>query len=227
MKLTRRARVALTLAGVGAAAILAPLLLRQAPFFRIRRVEVAGVRFLPPARVLEALALGPRQNLFAPLDDAAGRVRALDAVESVSFDRRVPATLRVTVVERPPAAFVSGSEGMVALDCAGRALPYDPAGSGLALPIVERADTVLVRALCAVRVGDSALYDLVDLARAGAGGAVILDLGRQHVRLRGVPTTDEVRAVALVRRHLLATGRGFTELDARFAGRVYARREPS
>jgi hypothetical protein len=68
------------------------------------------------------------------------------------------------------------------------------------------------------------LYDEVDLARPGPGGAVILDLGRQHVRLSGVPTTDEVRAVGLVRRHLLATGRGFTELDGRFADRVYVKR---
>jgi hypothetical protein len=75
-----------------------------------------------------------------------------------------------------------------------------------------------------VRLADSALYHEVDLARPGSGGAVILDLGRQHVRLSGVPTTDEVRAVGLVRRHLLATGRGFEELDGRFADRVYVRR---
>lgn len=229
MRLSRRGRVALALAGVGvgAAAALAPLALRQIPFFRIRRIEVRGVRLLPPERVIEALGLTPTQNLFAPLAESAARVRALEGVERVRLDRRVPATLRVTVIERPPAALVSTPEGMMALDCAGRALPYDLAGAAWSLPIVARPDTVLARALCAVRLGDSALYDAVDLARAGPGGAVILDLGERRVRLQGVPTTDEVRAVGLVRRHLLATGRAFAELDARFAGRVYARRDRS
>jgi hypothetical protein len=103
-------------------------------------------------------------------------------------------------------------------------MPYDPARCGLTLPLVARADTTLVRALCTVRLGDSALYHAVDLARPGPGGAVILDLGRHHVRLSGVPTTDEVRAVGLVRRHLQATGRAFEELDGRFADRVYVKR---
>jgi hypothetical protein len=223
VKLSRRGRRAVALAGAVAAVILAPLVIRQVPFFRIRRIEVVGVRYLPPERVIEALALEPAQNLFDPLGGASDRVAALEGVARVRLARRVPATLRIMVVERAPAALASSAEGMVALDCEGRTLPYDPAGSTLALPIVARADTVLVRALCAVRAGDSALYDAVDLARHGPGGAVILDLGRQHVRLRGVPTTDEVRAVGLVRRHLLATGRGFAELDARFEGRVYAR----
>lgn len=227
MTLSPRARRALALAGAAAVGIAGLLLIRQIPFFRVRRIEVVGVRYLEPARILAALALAPDQNLYDPLGDAAQRVRALEGVEEARLDRRVPATLRVTVVERPPAALVSTREGMVALDCAGRPMPYDPARSGLTLPIVARADTVLVRALCTVRLGDSALYDAVDLARSGPGGAVILDLGRQHVRLRSVPTTDEVRAVGLVRRHLLATGRGFDELDGRFADRVYARRDRS
>jgi hypothetical protein len=224
MTLSRRARQALVLGGAALVGMLGLILVRQVPFFRIRRIEVTGVRYLEPARVVAALALEDGQNLFDPLGDAGRRVRALEAVEAVRLDRRVPGTLRVVVVERPPAALLSTREGMVALDCAGHQLPYDPARSGLALPLVARRDTLLVRALCVVRVADSALYDAVDLARAGPGGAVILDLGRTHVRLRGMPTTDEVRAVGLVRRHLLATGRGFSEIDGRYAERVYVKR---
>jgi hypothetical protein len=224
MTLSRRARQALVLGGAALVGMLGLVVARQVPFFRIRRIEVTGVRYLEPARVVAALELEAEQNLFDPLGDAARRVRALEAVEAVRLDRRVPGTLRVVVVERPPAALLSTREGRVALDCAGHQLPYDPARSGLALPLVARRDTLLVRALCVVRVADSALYDAVDLARAGPGGVVILDLGRIHVRLRSMPTTDEVRAVGLVRRHLLATGRGFTELDGRYADRVYVRR---
>lgn len=224
MTLSRRARQALVLGGAALVGMLGLILVRQVPFFRIRRIEVTGVRYLEPARVVAALALEDGQNLFDPLGDAGRRVRALEAVEAVRLDRRVPGTLRVVVVERPPAALLSTREGMVALDCAGHLLPYDPARSRLTLPLVARGDSLLVRALCVVRVADSALYDAVDLARAGPGGAVILDLGRTHVRLRGMPTTDEVRAVGLVRRHLLATGRGFSEIDGRYAERVYVKR---
>ncbi len=220
----RRGRLTLVaLAGV-LAAVAAPLLLRRVPFFRVRRVEVVGVRYLAPERVVAALQLAADQNLFDPTGGPEERVAALPGVVRATVSRRLPATLRVSVVEELPMALVSGKEGMVPLDCDGEALPYEPSRSGLALPIVARADTVLVRALCVVRAGDSTLYDAVDAVRPGGGGSVILDLGRQRVRLRGAPTTDEVRAVAMVMRQLEATGRTVDEVDARFSGRIYARR---
>jgi hypothetical protein len=220
----RRGR--LTLAALGGVLVLAalPLLLRQVAFFRVRRVEVVGVRYLAPERVVAALALAPDQNLFDPIGGPEGRAAALPGVVRATVSRRLPATLRVRVVEQQPMALVSGSDGMIPLDCEGTALPYDPSRSGLSLPIVARADTVLVRALCVVRAGDSTLYDAVDVVRPGGGGSVILDLGQERVRLPGAPTTDEVRAVAMVMRHLAATGRAMVEVDARFGGRIYARR---
>jgi hypothetical protein len=220
----RRGRLTLAaLAGVLLVAAL-PLLLRHVAFFRVRRVEVVGVRYLAPERVVAALKLAPDQNLFDPTGDPARRAAALPGVVRATVSRRLPATLRVSVVELQPMALVSGRDGMIPLDCDGEALPYDPSRSGLSLPIVARADTVLVRALCVVRAGDSTMYDAVDAVRPGAGGSVILDLGLQRVRLPGAPSTDEVRAVAMVMRHLEATGRTVDEVDARFSGRVYARR---
>jgi cell division protein FtsQ len=222
--MTRRGRITIA-AAVGAIALaVAPLLLRQVPFFRVRRVEVMGARYLAPVRVLGALALAPDQNLFDPLGGPERRVAELPGVVRASVSRRLPATLRVTIVERQPVAFVSSGEGMIPLDCDGAALPYDPSSSWPALPIVARADTVLLQALCVVRAGDSTLYDAVDAVRPDGSGAVILDLGRQSVRLREAPTTDDVRAVAAVLRQLVATGRTVDEVDARFSGRIYARR---
>lgn len=220
----RRGRIALAVLAGALGVALAPLLLRRIPFFRVRRVEVVGVRYLAPERVLGALALAQDQNLFDPTAGPEERAGRLPGVVRARVSRRLPATLRVSVVERQPTAFVSSRDGMVPLDCDGEPLPYDPSRSGLTLPIVARADTVLVRALCVVRAGDSTLYDAVDAVRPGSGGAVILDLGHQRVRLRGAPTTDEVRAVAMVLRHLEATGRTVDEVDARFSGRIYARR---
>lgn len=222
--MTRRGRITVA-AAVGAVGLaLAPLLLRQVPFFRVRRVEVVGARFIAPERVLDGLALAPDQNLFDPLGGPERGVAQLPGVVRARVSRRLPATLRVAIVERQPVAFVSSREGMIAVDCDAAPLPYDPSSSWPALPIVARPDTVLLQALCVVRAGDSTLYDAVDAVRPDGRGAVILDLGRQRVRLREAPTTDDVRAVVAVLRQLEATGRRVDEVDARFSGRIYARR---
>ena len=109
------------------------------------------------------------------------------------------------------------------LDCDGQPLPYDPARAGMALPILEQADSILTQALCVVRASDSTLFDAVQTVRLGRGQDVVLDLADQRVWLRSAPTTTDVGAVAAVRRHLASTGRSFAELDARYQGRVYAR----
>jgi hypothetical protein len=192
-------------------------------FFRVRRVEVVGARYLAPARIVEALGLAADQNLFDPLGDAERAVAALPGVVRVGIGRRPPGTVRVTVVEREPAGLAPGRAGLVPVDCDGAALPYDPAGVGLALPVVERADSTLLGALCVVRASDSALYAAVQVVRAGGGGSVILELGEQRVRLDATPSTADVEAVALVRRHLEETGQVFAELDARYRGLVFAR----
>lgn len=209
--------------GVTAVLLLSPFALRQMAFFRIRRVEVVGARYLAPERIVEALGLATDQNLFDPVAEPKRRVEAVPGVVRVEIGRRVPGTLRVSVVEREPVGLAPGSTGLVPVDCDAAALPYDPARSGLALPIVERADSVLTRALCVVRAADSALYAAVQGVRAGGGGSVMLELGDQRVQLNGVPSTADVEAVALVRRHLEETGRAFAELDARYRGLVYAR----
>jgi hypothetical protein len=219
----RRGRWALiALAGVVVLAT-GPLLLRQLTFFRVRQIEVVGARFLEPGRIVDALALADGQNLFDPLDGAERRVDSLPGVVRARLSRRVPGTVRVTVVEEEPVALAPGREGMVPLDCDAGRLPYDPAHAGLALPIVERADSLLVRALCVVRAADAALYAAVEAVRAGGGGSVILELEDQRVRLNGMPSTGDIAAVVLVRQHLEATGQTFAELDARYHGLVYAR----
>src|SRR6185295_16534033 len=137
----------------------------------------------------------------------------------------LPGTLRVTIVERVPVALVPGPQAMTVLDCDGRPLPYDPAATGVDLPIVERQDSLLTAVLCAVRAADTALFQAVDGARhAGGAGAVTLEMGAQRVIVRSAPGTDDIRAVGAVRRTLAATGRPWDELDARYAGWVVVRK---
>ncbi|HEY2825820.1 MAG TPA: hypothetical protein VGI83_09765, partial [Gemmatimonadales bacterium] len=78
--------------------------------------------------------------------------------------------------------------------------------------------------LCAVRAADTSLFQAVDGVRRGGAGAVTLELGAQRVIVRSAPSSEEIRAVAAVRRTLAVTGRPYDELDAQFAGWVVVRR---
>lgn len=207
--------------------VLSPLALRQLTFFGVRRVELVGTRYLAPEQLVARLGLAPDQNLFDDTGEIARRVERVGGVVSARVERRLPGTLRITVVERVPVAFAPAPDGLVPLDASGRALPYDPAATGLALPLVPRADSLVLGALAQVRAADSALYQDVDAAQRGEAGAVLLEVGQRRVMLRGRSTIEEVQAVAAVRRHLAASGRPYAELDARFEGWVVARRSRS
>ena len=176
-----------------------------------------------PGDLVEALAIAPDRNLFEPLRDIEQRAMGLPGVVFAKAKRRMPGTLTIEVEERVPIAFVPTSTGLLALDAEAHPLTYDPTATGLDLPIMQRVDSVLARVLATVWTADSALYKYVDAARLGDGDLVILELGTTEVILRREPTTDEIRAVGLVRRHLAATGRPYDELDARFEGRVIVR----
>lgn len=221
----RRLRCAAVLVLVGAALwAAAPLALRQVPLFHVRRVELVGLRYLSPERVLEALAIAPNRNLFDGVRALERRAAAVPGVVRVRVERRLPGTLRVAFVERVPVAFVPAGDGLVAVAEDGALLPYDPAATGLDLPLVRQADSLVVRTLALVRTADSALFQDVQAARLGGDDTVILELGRERVLLRATATTFDIRAVEAVRRHLGAAGRRFDELDVRFAGWVVVRR---
>jgi cell division septal protein FtsQ len=221
----RPALLAVALAGgVLAVVLLGPVALRGLGVFRVRRVELVGTRYLAPDRLVAQLGLKPDQNLFDDVRAIARRAELVPGVVSARVERRLPGTLRIVVVERTPVAFAPGPKGLVALDADARPLPYDPAATGLDLPVVPRPDSVVLGALARVREADSTLYQEVQTAEPGPNGAVIVSLGQRRLLLRGVPSLDVVQAVAAVRRHLAASGRPYSELDARFSGWVVVRR---
>lgn len=226
--MTRRTAVALVAIVLVVSAWAVPASLRRMPFFQVRQVELIGVRYLAPDSVLEHLGLSRTQNLFDEAEPIETRAAQMAGVVSARVDRRLPGTLRVTIVEQVPVAFVPGPERLVAMDGDGNALPYNPTASGLDLPMVARADSQLLRSLAVVRTADSTVFRDVDSARrrTAKGGDVVLDLGKgaRRVVFDGTPTPDDVRAVSAVRRHLAQTGRPYRELDARYQGWVVVRR---
>ncbi len=219
-----RIGVVITLGVLALVGLTSQLWLRQLKFFQVRSVELVGVKHLDREGVLGALELEPNHNLFSDLDVIERRVAAVPGIVGVQVARRLPATLRISVTEAEPVAFVSGPEGFVALDSEARPLPYDPTGGELDLPIVERASRPLVRMLARIRTARREFYNDVGGVRFGAGEITILEFAESRAVFSGSPSTDELLRVAAVRRHLIREGSRLNELDARFSGWVVARR---
>jgi len=141
--------------------------------------------------------------------------------------RRLPAGLQIEVREVEPAALVPmGLRGsLVAVDAGGRPLPFDPARTGLDLPIAASADPGVVGALALIRAVDPRLFQRITGARALPRGDVLLELGPRRVLLRSDAGPEVIRGVGLVAQDLAAKGRPYAELDARFAGQVVVRRK--
>jgi cell division septal protein FtsQ len=206
----------------------APLGLRRLAFFRVRQVELVGIRYLDADRVLAAMRLSPHASVFDDTNVLAERLRGLDGVADASVIRRPPASLKVIVREIEPVALVANGRGALAVvDADGRPLPFDPANAaGLDLPVVQAADSGVVALLARVQVFDPALFQTIDAARRTdvPHGDVLLELGAHRVLLSRDAGPEVIEAVVLVARDLAAKARPYAELDARYAGQIVVRR---
>jgi cell division septal protein FtsQ len=198
---------------------------REIGFFRLRQVEITGPRYLEPAFVLDRLGVERDRNIFDPLGSLRERARAIPGVVEAEVSRRLPGTVRVRVTERAAVAFARGDSGLVALDAAGQALPYDPSRTGFDVPVLEQADSGITRVLDLVRREHPTLYGDVDAVRRGPAESIILELGDRRVWLSVRSNTRHLQELETVRHHLDQNAIPFQELDARFDGWVVVRRE--
>lgn len=128
-RLTGRWVVLGTLGSVLLATLVGPRLLQELSFFRVRRVEIAGLQYLAPSRIMTALKLAPDASVF---DDAAPLMRrtlAIPGIKSATVRRRMPGTLEIAVEEAVPVALAPGNGGLALLDANGKVLPFDPVTS--------------------------------------------------------------------------------------------------
>lgn len=100
--------------------VLAAWVLVWSSWLSLRTVTVTGTHRLSVAQVTAAVGIAPGTPL-AKVDTGAvaARVRALEAVASVSVVRDWPHGLRVKVVERVPAVVVRRGSALVLLDLTG------------------------------------------------------------------------------------------------------------
>jgi cell division septal protein FtsQ len=222
-----RSRRALQVLGTLIAAVLlwygAPQLLRRFEFFRIRRVEIAGLQYLAPSKVIAALELDARSSVFDDLLAAGSGVRALPGVQSAVVRRRLPGTLEIVLEEAIPVALAPRNRGLALLDSSGQVLPFDPAASAPDLPIAASADRVVAQVLAKVREHDPLLFGRIGAAWR-VQDDVVLDFDGRRLWLGSAVTAEDIRAVMAVARDLARQGRKYQELDGRFAGQVIVRR---
>jgi len=201
----------------------APGLLRRLEYFRIRRVEIGGLQYLAPAKVIKALELDSRASVFDDLAGPERRLRALPGVQSAELRSRMPGTLEVRVQEAWPVALAPGPAGMMLLDSSGAVLPFDPSASAPDLPVAASADGAIARVLASALRADPALFSRIRTARR-VQDDVVLDLEGSRLWFGPATTAEDIRAVMAVAQDLARRGRRYGELDGRFAGQVVVRR---
>jgi cell division protein FtsQ len=120
--------------------------LRETSAFAITHVEVSGAAPAVRAQVRDAARSFRGTNLLA-LDGAAleSRVDALPTVESMTYDRAFPHTLRIVVVPERPVAVLHRGRATWLLSARGRVIARIPRGARADLPRVWIPTTTAVR----------------------------------------------------------------------------------
>jgi cell division septal protein FtsQ len=202
--------------------LIGPRLLRGLGFFRVRRVEIAGLQYLAPAKIMSAIGLESTASVFDDPAPLARRALAVPGVKSAIIRRRMPGTLQIAVEEAVPVALAPGNGGLSLLDARGKALPFDPLTSAPDLPLAVGGDGVVAGVLAKVRDYAPDLFARVSEGWR-VGPDVVLDVEGRRFWFSAQVSAEDIRAVMAVEQTLARQGRPFQELDGRYAGQVIVR----
>jgi cell division septal protein FtsQ len=200
-----------------------PLALRRLEFFRIRRVEIAGLQYLEAAKILAAARLAPRASVYDDLEPVAARLRALAGVQGVEVGRRAPGTLRIELDEAEPVALTPKGDRLALVDERAEVLPFDPLASAPDLPVLIGGGALVAGALARAKEFDPSLFARIDAAWR-VGPDVVFEVGGRWLWFGSRLTAEDIRAVTQVEQALARQGRDYGELDGRFAGQVVVRK---
>ena len=199
-----------------------PPLLGGLEFFRIRQVEVRGLKNLEAATVVNALKLPSRASVFDQVGPLQRRVQGMPGVVHADVSRMPPGTLRVTVEEAVPVALVPSTNRLKAVDATGKVLPFDATVGAEDLPLIRQPDSLVTRFLARLQDVDATLYGRV-VSGWRVQRDVVIQVDNQRYWFRPDATAEDIRAVTAVAQDLVRKGRSFAELDGRFAGYVVVR----
>ena len=223
MRVPARGAIAvLVVAVLATGVVFGPGALRRVAFFRVRQVEVMGARYLDEVEVARRLGLRSDASTFDRLAGVRVAAAAIPGVLSVSVERRLPGTLRVTIREATPVALADQADRLVLIDSNGRALPFDPTRVPASLPIAVK-DAAVATLLARMMRTDLSLYGSIDAARLDRGD-VLLEIGARHIRLRPQADAAVLYAVSAVMTYLNKSAIAWREIDARYHRRVFVQK---
>jgi cell division septal protein FtsQ len=198
-------------------------LLSELSFFRVRKVEIDGLRYLDPGQVYERLAVDTLQSVWMRLAPLEERVQAHPQVASATVRRRLPGTIIVRVSENLPVALLAGEHGFRVLDESGEALPVDPSVTRVDLPIVTAVDTAVLQLLAGIRAAHPALFDRISTVRRVGRDELRVELATVPVRTMADVTVQRLAEILPVENDLASRQLQPVEIDLRFREQVIAR----
>jgi cell division protein FtsQ len=220
------AKLALVLfvsAAVFTAPLWAPFLMRHMPYFRVRRVEIVGARYVAPSDILSRLHVDTMASIWDPTKPLAERIATHPDIAAAVVGRKLPGTLVVQVTERTPVALVPGSTGFLVFDERGTSLRLDPSRVAVDVPVLSQRDTTVLRLLGAMRAKMPTLYARLSEVRLVGRDGLVLQFKNWPVRVLRDVTLERLADIDpieadLVRRHVRVA-----EIDLRYRDQVIAR----
>lgn len=200
-----------------------PLLLRQLSFFKVRKVEIIGARYVPIQEVMARLRVDTTASVWDPTQPLVARLASHPQLRNVTIRRKLPGTLVVELQENPPVALVATNDGLRAYDARGIALPIDLAKTPIDAPILGGRDVGLLHFLGALRNEAPALYDRVSDVRIVASDEVLLQVAGTPVRAMHDVSPARLAEIEPVEHDLARRGLRAAELDLRYRDQVIAR----
>ena len=221
-------RVKLALFGIGALLLLtvplwAPLLMRRMDFFRVRRLEIVGTRYIATSDIVSRANVDTMRSVWDPTAPIVGRVKSHPGVQTVVVSRKLPGTLVITVTEFQPIALVPGPEGFRVFDERGVALPIDPSRVDVDAPVLASADVALLKLLAGIRGAMPDLYSQLSELRRVGKFELVFQLDDAPVRTMTDVSLDELNQIGPVRDDLRKRAARVTELDLRYKDQIIAR----
>ena len=196
--------------------------------FEVKHVEVSGVQKAPKLKIYAATLDGPTNSmLLVDLDATRERLRALPWVADASVARRLPDTLRVTIVERAPMALWQYKHQLAVIDKSGRKLTDENLIDYAKLPlVVGPGANARAHDLLELLATEPDIADKVDAAtfvgtrrwdvRFKSGETLALPEGR-------AAAAKALASFAKLNRGNQLLDRGFARFDMRLPGKMTVR----
>lgn len=197
--------------------------MRRMDYFRVRRVEIVGARYVAPSDILAKLHVDTTASVWDPTSALVARVASHPEIQHVVVHRKLPGTLVIEVTERVPIALVPAAGGMRVYDERGVALPIDPARVDVDAPVLAERDLALLRLLSRIKRSMPAFYARVSDVRRSGRDDILLVLERESVRVPPDVSMERLAEVAPVEEDLARKQLRVAEIDLRYRDQVIAR----